>query len=84
MEAKRLDRQKRNWKNMTGNAGKRKCFVIKFNRKGMAEKDRICRHFGWDGHLTVNGECLVSVPERHVGTFEETARRGFFSILERR
>ena len=44
---------------------------------------QICSYFGWDARLTVNGHADVEVREKDMDMFEETARRGFFSIIKR-
>lgn len=66
------------------NDGKKK-MEIKFLRLGMKEPyfKQICSYFGWNVRLTVNGHADVEVREKDMEMFEETARRGFFSIIKR-
>ena len=60
-------------------------FEVKFNKKGMPFKERICSRFGWkDIHLTINGHTIVAVKEADIKAFEDTVAQLYLSIVERR
>ena len=60
-------------------------FEIKFNKKGMPFKERICKRFGWgDVHLTVNGHTIVAVKEDDMEAFNATVAQLYLAIIERR
>lgn len=67
--------------------GKRVGMRIKILKMGAKREviERIVEKFGLNiRYMTVNGETEVSVKEEDMELFEETARRGFLSILKRR
>ena len=60
-------------------------FEVKFNKKAMPYKERICKRFGWkDVHLTINGHTIVAVKEADMKAFEDTVAQLYLSIIERR
>ena len=61
-----------------------KQFEIKFNKRAMPFKERICKRFGWENvHLTLNGHTIVIVREADIKNFNETVRQLYLSIIER-
>ena len=60
-------------------------FEVKFNKKAMPFKERICKRFGWeDIHLSVNGHTIVRVKEADMEAFTATVEQLYLAIIERR
>ncbi len=58
--------------------------VIYWTEKGLPLRDKICEYFNIPKIMTVNGETLADINETMLGKLEETEKRGFIQIRNKK